>query len=161
MNRRRSALTGLVLATLAAVLAAVCCWMVLGLFPERFARGATLSGLNPDGGGPGFLLLLTAGILSLIARTEWTRSLSVRAAVVEAATLAALCGVVLGSLLSLVPPSGLAVEPIVSGVVAAFFVPRVCASVVQLIWRDAEGVDAPGTSSPVPEPVKETSRADS
>jgi hypothetical protein len=110
----------------------------IALFSERFANGATLSGLNQDGGGPGFLLLITAGTLGLITRSRFSRSLGTFGALVESSLLGALCGAGLLLALSLRPPGEIEAEPLVSGVVAAFIVARFSASIVEAAWRASE-----------------------
>ena len=41
-------------------------------FSEAFRRGSSWSGLNPDGGGPGFLLLIPAAAAGMLLRA-WVR----------------------------------------------------------------------------------------
>ncbi len=133
----RSALSiwrGAGVALVGALAASLACWVVLAVFAQRFERGATLSGLNPDGGGPGFLLLVVTGSIALVTRTRWTRRLGLPAALAEAVVGASLVGSGLMGLLIVAPPGEIAEEPIVSGVVGAFIVPRISAHVLEAAW---------------------------
>lgn len=125
------------------------CAAWLSLFPDRFERGATLSGLNPDGGGPGFLLILSSGVLSLLLKPKhrvghdamgWTARL------VDASLTALLTGVLSFVIIGVLPAlSGIEREPVVSAIAASVFVPRVIAAVLEPIWsdRDQSGADTP------------------
>jgi hypothetical protein len=126
---------------LSAVAAGICLtWIVL--FPSSFADGATWSGVNPDGGGPGFLLVVSSGAVSFFGRSTWERSASVARAVVFAAAVSGVCG---GSLWIMLSMSGTlpsdAVPPIVSGVVGSYFVPRVVVAVLDDTWSRAESAN--------------------
>jgi len=63
--------------TLGAATTAILCTGTVALFQDQFARGATLSGLNPDGGGPGFILLLIAGVVAYFTRPSSQSVLSI------------------------------------------------------------------------------------
>lgn len=115
------------------------CWMILYIGRDGFAQGSTWSGLNPDGGGPGFLLLLTAAGLSLGSRTAFVRGLRPMPALFEAVVVSAACGVLFALLLRFVPPfESVNSAPLISGVAGAFFVPRVVMSVLEHAWASAE-----------------------
>ncbi len=112
-------------------------WIWLLLFADRFASGLTLSGLNPDGGGPGFLLLLTAGMASLLVRPGASRRAPIMLAVIESSLLAVAAGAGLWLLLELgAAPPGVPIEPVISGVIAAFLVPRVVESTLHAAWSE-------------------------
>lgn len=103
-------------------------------FASRFETGATLSGLNPDGGGPGFLILLASGILSLALRRR-VEPLAPLAATINAVLVAAIAGLTAWLALSLAPSTrSIDLEPIVSAIAGAAFVPRVVAAVLSDAW---------------------------
>ncbi len=110
----------------------------LQIFSDAFSQGFTWSGLNPDGGGPGFLLLLSAcGCSLLTALPSFARRTPIEA-IVEAAlaATAAVLSLLLFSSLLLENPPPLA--PVASGVFGAFFVPRVVLAVLSHTWSEAE-----------------------
>ncbi|MEM6552841.1 MAG: hypothetical protein AAF750_12045 [Planctomycetota bacterium] len=124
---------------LAIALTIVVCPAWLVIFEEQFSRGATWSGLNPSGGGPGFLLLLTAGGLSLFCRSQRAKSMKPLPTTLHAGTLSALCGIgfwLIAGRWSALP--GEAMLPLSSSIVGAFFVPRVVVSVLNDTWNHAE-----------------------
>lgn len=131
----------------AAFIAAVSCGGVLALFADAFSRGATWSGLNPNGGGPGFVLLLITGGVSVAAFRKVLPEGSVTTDVLWSALFALLCGGLLwliARVLDRLPSESVA--PLVSGVVGSYFVPRVVVFVLQDTWTRAEGtarVEAP------------------
>ena len=110
--------------------------MWLLLFADGFQIGSTLSGLNPGGGGPGFLLLLTAAGFGLLGRSQSVRGAQPARATLEAIPGALMAGLLLFLLAHYGLPSGIALEPITSGVIAAFFVPRVIAAVLAHAWAN-------------------------
>ena len=115
---------------------------VVFAFASRFESGATLSGLNPGGGGPGFLVLLAAAILSLALRrnVELLRPLP---ATVNAAVVAAFAALASGALLEVVPlANNIDTEPLVSGIAGATFVPRVVAAVLSDAWSRSDETTA-------------------
>jgi len=121
------------------VLAGGMCLAWLVVFAESFKDGATWSGLNPNGGGPGFLLLITSGSLSLFMRSRWARTATAIQSIIFAACVSPFCGLVLwlGIPIGGDLPSG-AMTPLISGTVGAFFVPRVVAAVLNEAWTQAE-----------------------
>ena len=123
----------------AVILSAGFCTAWLWLFADRFAVGATWSGLNPNGGGPGFLLLASAGCSSFFLRSSRARSLSAIAATIHTAAMAAVCGLLFyaSSRLLLSLPDHV-LPPLMSGVIGSFFVPRVVVSVLNESWQHAE-----------------------
>lgn len=124
----------------AAAFAAAACGGFLSLFSDAFAKGATWSGLNPSGGGPGFLLLLTAGIISLLVFRRACPRRSVQFDIFWSAVFAFVSGGILWLyiiFLSNLPAE--AAPPLVSGVVGSYFVPRVVVSVLQDTWARADG----------------------
>lgn len=124
-------------------LAVFVCLAWLLIFEERFTHGATWSGLNPSGGGPGFLLLLTAGGLSFFLRSDLAKSLEPLKTTLHSGVLAAICG--FGFWWVVQAWSGLPSEamlPLTSAVVGAFFVPRVVASVLNETWKQAESLNS-------------------
>lgn len=131
---------------IAAALAALLGWGTVHAFADRFADGATWSGLNPDGGGPGFVLLLAAALCSLAARPAWVRRLAPVPAVVESVASTIACAAAAALLFSSAPPyAGIDVTPFVSSIAGAFFVPRVVAAVLEHAWSHAgEGDVVPG-----------------
>ena len=128
----------------AAAASASALWMV----SARFEQGATWSGLNPDGGGPGFLLLLPAGVVSLFIRSRWVRGLATAPGAVEAAVGAAFCGVLFyAAAASFTGLSSDEVIPLASGVAGSFFVPRVVAAVLNDTWSRADAAAVGGSQA--------------
>ena len=129
----------LLIELLSPVAAGSACIVPLVLFASEFERGATWSGLNPGGGGPGFLLLLSCALISFLVRSSWVRSLPPMKATLQAAFAAALCGAVFIGLVRGVGavPSDAAI-PLASGVIGSFFVPRVVVAVLNDTWSRAE-----------------------
>jgi len=125
-------------------------WLVL--FSDRFERGATLSGLNPDGGGPGFLLILTSGIISALLRPKtrggtapprWTARL------IDASLVAVSTGVLSYVLMRITPALALIErEPIVSAIAVSAFVPRVIAATLEPVWAERACADEGATAPP-------------
>lgn len=113
---------------------------ILVFFADRFGSGATWSGLNPGGGGPGFLLLAAPAMVSLFVRSKWFRSLSAGRATALAACGAAACGTIFASTISwlALPELNVEINPLTSGVVGAFFIPRVVVAVLNDAWSLAE-----------------------
>lgn len=133
-SKFRSIVTG----PAAAVGAALACVPWLMAFRDAFATGATWSGLNPGGGGPGFTILLTAGAVSFFTRPRPSTVTRATTVMVHAGFLAAVCGFafhVVVTSMGLLPSDAL--SPLTSGVIAAFFVPRAAASVLEESWVGA------------------------
>ncbi|MEN1705081.1 MAG: hypothetical protein AAGJ54_06150 [Planctomycetota bacterium] len=123
----------------AAAIAAVTTCIWLGLFSSRFENGATLSGLNQDGGGPGFLILVSTGVIYLLYRKAFLRSLGPLTQIAVSFISALLGGFLLAGLLSLLPVSSrIDQPPIISAFVGAAFVPRVVAAVLAHSWASAD-----------------------
>ncbi|MEL6795842.1 MAG: hypothetical protein AAFO89_03370 [Planctomycetota bacterium] len=136
-----------VIDVIAAVCAVASCVGILSFFADAFTRGATWSGLNPGGGGPGFLLLIATGVVSIVSFRRAVAENSVLFDVLWSAAFAALCGlffVASTALLERLPTESVA--PLASGIVGAFFVPRVVISVLQDTWARAEREAQPETS---------------
>jgi hypothetical protein len=109
------------------------------IFADRFANGATLSGLNPSGGGPGFLLLIPVAAASFFFRSQWVRRLSAIAGTAQAAVAAVICGAGFVIVSKILVPTPLdLVIPLASGVAGCFFVPRVVISVLNETWSRAD-----------------------
>lgn len=128
------------------VIAGTACSLTVLMFAGGFANGATWSGLNPNGGGPGFALLLISGIGSLAAARFGVLRFAPASLLVFALT-AAFCGGIFWLLLSqfaAIPPD--VRPPLVSGVVGSYLVPRVVASVLHDTWSRAESVSLPDVS---------------
>lgn len=122
-----------------AFIAAFAIYVSVWALSARFEQGATLSGLNQDGGGPGFLLLVLAGVAGLVGSSRWSKSLRGVIAILPAILFAAVVGFAVSSMFAFAPPSdGIAYEPIVSGVVAAAFIPRLVASVLRQSWAEPD-----------------------
>ncbi|MEO1583769.1 MAG: hypothetical protein AAFR96_04255 [Planctomycetota bacterium] len=141
------AYNSIALDTGSALAAACVCAVILAVFADGFANGSTWSGLNPDGGGPGFLLLLCTGAISLATFRRACPEGSVTTDVLWSAIFALACGGFLWALTLLLDrlPAD-SVPSLVSGVVGSFFVPRIVVSVLQDTWSRAEGaarVDTP------------------
>ena len=138
-----------------ALLAAVLCVACLAVFGDAYSRGLTWSGLNPGGGGPGFLLLLTAAGCSFLVRPRWVRALGPVLTVVEAAASAGIAALILSLLMrSGLTDSVIPTAPVVSGVFGAFFVPRIVLNILHHAWREAErSVSSAGASSLLGQPV--------
>jgi uncharacterized membrane protein YeaQ/YmgE (transglycosylase-associated protein family) len=134
----RPTTTAILLGLVGAVVASALNYGWLALFSERFEQGATLSGLNQDGGGPGFLLLITAGVLGLMTRSRYSRSLGTLGALAESCFFGALAGAGLFLFLTVRPLGAIEAEPIVSGVIAAFIAARFSATIVEAAWRASE-----------------------
>ena len=110
-----------------------------GHFEKQFSRGATLSGLNPDGGGPGFVLLLIAGIFGFITRPPVDSILSIAGHAVVGLGYGLLTGAVFYFLLHFMGlPDDIAVQQLVSGVILASLVPRVIAPVLAWAWSETD-----------------------
>ena len=121
--------------TLAAFTAAFACYVVLTALGARFELGSTWSGLNPDGGGPGFLIIIIPCIFSLLSRPSRVRTLRPVAATFEAAFNAAVCGVTLWFFLVLLPPfESPDAAALASASTGGFLVPRIIASVLGHAW---------------------------
>lgn len=119
--------------------AAIACSLTVVAFKDAFASGATWSGLNPGGGGPGFLLLVGSGGLSYVLRTQAHRSLSYVTSLSVSAVGAVLCALVfLGALKYFALADSDALRPLTSGVAGAFFVPRVVVATLQQMWDHGE-----------------------
>jgi hypothetical protein len=61
-----SRLAALIVAVLAAAVGAFIVVLFLSVFEDAFRRGATASGLNPQGGGPGVLLMAPPAIAAFL-----------------------------------------------------------------------------------------------
>ncbi len=121
------------------LIGAVFAALIFAVFADRFADGATWSGLNPNGGGPGFLLLIPVAAVSFFLRSQWVRRLSVTGATIVAAIGAAICGgtfVLVAEALADVSVG--AVMPLASGVVGSFLVPRIVIAVLNETWTHNE-----------------------
>ncbi|MEM6732495.1 MAG: hypothetical protein AAF658_13130 [Myxococcota bacterium] len=119
--------------------AAVACSMTVFAFKDGFANGATWSGINPGGGGPGFLLLVGAGGLSYLLRSKAHQSLSYVSSLSVSAIGAVLCALAfLGALKYFALTDSDALRPLTSGVAGAFFVPRVVVATLQQMWDHGE-----------------------
>ena len=113
-------------------------WLVI--FADGFAEGMTWSGLNPDGGGPGFLLLVSVGMISFFGRSGFEKSCSAVGAILIAVVASALCGVVVFTLVNLTGTLPVESTPaLVSGVICSYLVPRVVVAVLDDTWSRAEG----------------------
>lgn len=116
--------------------------LVYMAFSERFASGATWSGVNPGGGGPGFLLLLPGVLAALAVNYVAVTRTSLMLIVVVSAAGSMVCGAVfLGgtSVLSGTPLDE--VMPLVSGVIGSYFVPRVVVAVLNDTWSREEALE--------------------
>ncbi|MEN0020295.1 MAG: hypothetical protein AAF747_05375 [Planctomycetota bacterium] len=121
------------------MLAAGASLAVLAAFAEEFATGATWSGLNPTGGGPGFGLLLGTGCASLFVRSSWVRSMPALNATAFAAVMSAACGALFYIFASRISAfDSIELAPLTSGVIGSFFVPRVVVAVLNETWSRAE-----------------------
>ncbi|MGD1915102.1 MAG: hypothetical protein ACFCBV_02795 [Phycisphaerales bacterium] len=134
---------GSALDVFAAVLGAGVCVIWLLVFQDRFVDGATWSGLNPNGGGPGFLLILSAGCLGFFIRSKTAKSMAALPAILHSAVFAAVCGVcfMLIAPMAVTLPSDMIVS-MASAVTGAFFVPRVVSSVLNESWSHAQAASA-------------------
>lgn len=121
-----------ILASLAAgVLAAV----AFTVFAERFESGATWSGLNPGGGGPGFLLLLPGAVAALAVSFSPKRHLPLMVATVLTGIGSVICGCAfLGGTTYFSGTSLNEVMPLVSGVIGSYSVPGVVVAVLNDTW---------------------------
>jgi len=140
--------------TLGAATTAILCTGTVALFQDQFARGATLSGLNPDGGGPGFILLLIAGVVAYFTRPSSQSVLSIAGHTLIGLVYGLLAGgLFLFSLSLLGLPGETGVSQLVSGVVMASLVPRVIAPVLSWAWSETDhSVSAqPGGTAVAPE----------
>ncbi|MEM1424389.1 MAG: hypothetical protein AAGH64_10350 [Planctomycetota bacterium] len=123
------------------VIAAGLCLMWLVVFADAFKVGMTWSGLNPDGGGPGFLLLVTTGLVSFFGRSPYEKTCSAMRAILIAVCGSIVCGLCLSTLVIFTGTlSEEATPPVVSGVICSYLVPRVVVAVLDDTWKrvDAE-----------------------
>ncbi|MEQ8316350.1 MAG: hypothetical protein RIE77_10775 [Phycisphaerales bacterium] len=127
----------------AAVLGACVCVAWLVVFQDRFIDGATWSGLNPGGGGPGFLLIVSAGSLGFFIRSKTARTMAALPAIVYAAVFAVACGACFALIASqlVTLPSDM-IMSMASAVTGAYFVPRVVSSVLNESWKHAHAARA-------------------
>jgi len=124
--------------------AGMACAGLTAVLADRFAEGATLSGLNPSGGGPGALLLLIAAAVGLSQPPLRTRSYSVArigatlvgAAIAGGVFWAALAGVEAGAAID--------IEPLATGIVGAYAVPQFVRDALRL---QHEHANEPGDDS--------------
>jgi len=118
---------------------ALLCAATVGFFANMFSRGATLSGLNPDGGGPGFLLLGFACLFGYFTRPPVESILSVAGHAVLGLAYGLYTGVLFLVLLHTTGmTSEIAVHQLVSGIVIASLVPRVIVPVLSWAWSETE-----------------------
>ena len=167
MLRKHSYVRMVLLAIIAACLSSG----VIALFKEQFAAGLTWSGLNPDGGGPGFLVVIVSGIAGLLARRDASKKMSTARDALESAALAGIFGSLFWYLLHGSYFAEVKTQPLISGATGAFFVARIASSTVETAWQSEQASDAyastadhgnsvPGQRPPLSAHVKEDSLAD-
>ncbi len=105
----------------------------LVIWESLFRQGATMSGLNPRGGGPGFLLLLPPAAVGVLTGLTISKRLSFTAHVLESVLVGAAVGLAiwLGARL-LLPAEFPSVEPLASGAGVAYVVSRIVVAALGL-----------------------------
>jgi hypothetical protein len=123
----------MLLRTLALALSASgVCALAVYVFLDAFSRGATASGLNPGGGGPGFLLLLPPAIAGLVSGLWGRQYDGVLFAVAFGVFGGGLVAASVFSMLSLVTPSDFPpISPLATSAGVSFVVARVVVGALQ------------------------------
>jgi Na+/proline symporter len=115
---------------------------------DLYREGATASGLNPTGGGPGFLLILPPAIAGLVVGGVIRPTRSFRGGLIEGVLLGGAVWLVAWALTAISMPHDFPdVTPLVSTMGIAFFVSRMVVAAFDTHTPDVDGSASSGQSN--------------
>lgn len=121
---------------------AVVCVSAIGVaalvgWQPLFREGATMSGLNPQGGGPGFLLLVPPAIAGVLTGLTISKRLGFTTQLLESALVGAAIGLAVWvGARSFLPTDFPSIEPLASSAGIAYVVSRIVVAALALQHSD-------------------------